>query len=260
MIYVRPFFFMYKSEDNMADQPNIIFDVDDFRRDVEALSNREYPAAMAAAMRATTRTAAANTRLQTENVFDLRSDYITKAIKNTPETNSQMKKAARGFVSHGDLNGTVYLRPGSGKRDMSFMLPHETGGTKRATGGVLAVPAEDIENYSYRTSRGAVKKRYKPETMLAQYNSISGKTGGNIAGSKITGKNKKMPFLKESPMTGATQIVRRKTKDPKSLQVLYTFKKEVKVNPAWEFEKTVRVSVESNYESYFSTYINRVTQ
>ena len=62
------------------------------------------------------------------------------------------------------------------------------------------------------------------------------------------------------PKSGVIQLVRRKTKDPKSLQYLYTFKKDVKIKPSWRFAETVSINVSRNYEQNFSHHINMILE
>lgn len=235
----------------------IELDLTQFERESNDFLKEQYPHAVAIGMRDTALGARDSVRERTKGIFKLHSDYIPNAILSTPYTSGQMKSAEKSFRSYGDIRGAVFLRRGTGKRSMQFMVPHEIGGKKSADGSV-AIPAGDIENYSYRTGRGAVSKRWKPSTLLQEFNAQSGNIGGNISGNIITGKNKKIAFIKRSPKSGALQIVRRKTKDPKSLQYLYTFKRDVNIKATWDFKETVEISVTRNYRKHFESSINAI--
>ena len=212
---------------------------------------------MAKGMRLTTARAREAIRTRTRTYFNLHSEYIPKSIRSTPHTQTQIKATARGFKSYGDIQGAVYLRPGSGARSLSFLVPHETGDYKTAD-GMVAVPAMDLDNYQHKTSRGKTAKRWKPATLLKQFNQQQGKVGGNIRGTTQVRSGQKIAFLKKSPKSGLVQVVRRRTRKSKDLQYLYTLISAPKMPGNWGFERTVRRNVIQNYRSNFTYVMNKI--
>ena len=233
----------------------IIVDSKDFMRDAKYIGGTAYPKAVALTFKHIARKAKEDVQDETRRNFHLHSDYIPKGIRSTPEKKSQVLAAAKSVERYHDITAAVYLRPGSGKRSLDFMVDHETGGTKTARGGGnIAIPAKDLANYSSKTSRGAIRKNWKPAQLLAYYNREGGNTKGNKLRKKGRGSIKKA-YLKKSK-SGDIQIVRRKNKKSRSLEFLYTFKKSADIKATWDFEKTVRKSVENNYVRYANKFLN----
>lgn len=213
---------------------SIDMDLTQFSSGLQSLMSG-YGDAVAKGMRSTTRSARDAVRAQTSARFDLSTAYILKGIKNTPETSAQMRAGANAMQRYGDIRGRVYLRPGNGKRSLQFMVAHETGGLKEVDGKASTIPARDLMSKSYKTARGAVRKRWKPKQLLTAYNAAGGRNAprGNTVGKK--------PFIKKSPMSGALQIVRRKSKRNPELEILYTFKRNVRLKKRWGFVHTARL-------------------
>ena len=231
------------------------FQFEDFKASAADFMKKGFPEAAALGMRDTAQGARDAVRERTRGIFDLHTDYIPRGILSTPEKQGQLNRTANGFAKYGDMEGAVFLRPGTGKRALDFMLPHEVGGNKESDGSV-AIPAQDIQNYKYRTSSGKTSARWKPARLLADFNANGGNVTGQRRGKNNSG-NPTAPFVKKSRSSGTLQVVRRRTKKAKTLEVLYTFKRKAKIKPVWGFEQTVRTNVSRNYTRHFSKHLNR---
>jgi hypothetical protein len=198
------------------------------------------------------RTARDSVRKRTRSVFELNSDYIINGIKSIPDTPAQIAAASKAVEKYGDINAAVYLRGSNDrKKSLNFMVNHETGEDKKSVDGSLAIPASDIQNYSYRTVRGAVKARYKPAKLLEKYNVSNGKKCGPNAG-----RSSGTPFVIRGK-SGTLLIARRKGKN-KTLQFMYSFKKRANIKAEWNFEETVISSVKQNYVARIGKQIQSI--
>lgn len=171
-------------------------------------------------------------RQKTRRTFDLKTEFIPKGIG--------IQSAKKADVKMGRASSAVFTKP----LISGFMPVHEEGGTRKPTahsgagdkGRVLTIPSEQLETKSYRTKSGAVKKRYKPSTLLQQ------KKGGG---------RKKLAFVIRGSHSGVPIIARRRTKERYPLEILYVFSRRAKYRPVWEFEDTVRASV---YQTFRRTF------
>lgn len=229
-------------------------DSKDFMRDAKSISSYGYPVAVARAFKKLAGVAAEDVKSVTALNFKLHSDYITKGIRSTPNNKTQLKAAARSVEKYHDIEAAVYLRPGSGKHSMAFMVDHEDGDNRTGI-GKLAIPAHDLKNYSYKTNRGAVRKAWRPSTLLKYYNMVGPNKKGNKLSHKKTRGGKGKAFILTTK-SGVRAIVRRKNKKVKSLEFLYLLKSSADIKKQWDFETTVDKSVHTNYRRIAARYLN----
>lgn len=245
---------------------NITVDISDFRRDLQKYFKTDYPESVARGFQALTQYARDAGRQRTAERYKLHSDFIPKGILNTPNTDSQVKAAAKSMERHHDLQAAVFLRPASDPgKGLGFMVPHETGAPKTPHGAMIAVPSYGISAYSFKTSGGAVKAKYKPAELLKVHNQKgdSKLPAGVIAGMAAEGnkpgkggRRKGEAFI-VTGKGGVPMVVRRKSGNRKPLEILYVFKKEVKSDGDWGFETTVQATVMNKYKSVLSAYVNK---
>lgn len=241
----------------MRQKPNISMDIRGFIKSSNKLLDEDYPRAVAVAFKRIAREARNEVRQETRRDFKLHTDYIPNSILSTPHTPGQLKAGARSVVRFHDIESAVFLRPANtARRSLDFMVPHETGQAKTAHGGLVAVPAGDLDNYQTKTSRGATRKKWKPAQLLADYN----KLGGNVKGNKLRkGKRsgKGIAFIKKSK-NGVALIVRRKNLKSNSLEVLYSLKKKARIKPVWGFEPTVDTTVRRTYKAIANRSLSKM--
>ena len=232
---------------------NIQIDAARFRTGLTRMQNAMFPEAVAKALGAICKTARRAVVGRTKSVFKLHTHYIPNSVIATPRGPAQRRAVAGKLSRQGYAYGSVYLRPGAGRRDNSFMMPHETGKPKDSRDGSLAVPSSDLSHY--KTSTGAVKKTKKPATLLAYFNSNNFSRHIRKRGRKPQGK----AFILKGVNGSDAVIARRKTGgNRKALEFLYHFKQQVKIRPVWRFEETVISSVLINYSRYFRRFIGRL--
>lgn len=235
----------------------IAVDIAPYLKDSDYFRRQQYPMAIAKAFKNITERARDNVRAHTRAIFNLHSDYIPDGIKNTPNTPGQLRSAERAIERFGDIQGTVFLRgSGSPKRSLDFMVDHLEGADRKSsTGGVLAIPAQDLSNYSYKTGRGITKKQWKPETVLKYYNQVGPNKSGSTIKTKRRGRGKAF-IMRTKP--GNTVIVRRVSSTRKPLEFLYAFKKSVKIDKVWKFDSIVYVTVSRHYDTMIAREINKI--
>jgi len=202
-------------------------------------------------------------RQRTAEHYNLHSDYIPKSILSAPEKDGQLKAVEKSILTHFDCQASVFLRPGTGAKSVGFMVPHETGESKgSAKGGYIAVPAEGVENYSFRTSKGAVKKAYKPGNLLSEYGThkIPPSMVAMLMDEAQSGKPSKKKGKKGEPFimkSGGVSMIARRVGDARTpLEILYVLKKKVQSDGSWGFEPTVRSMVKAVYREELAKRIN----
>ena len=230
-----------------------------FNQSLNKLINKEYPDKLARGFATLAEQCRDEVRAETKRKFKLHSPYIPKGVLSIPHSEGQIKSAARSIRRKGDLMAAVLLRPArTPKNDLSFMVSHETGADKRPHGGDLAVPGRDIKRLGFKTSKGKVKKRWKPAELLKEFNRL----GGNRKGSKLQRKSKSgktNPYLFEYEQ-GRTAIVRRIHPATDKLLFLYHLKDKASIKPRWSFEPTVHTTATRKAKSTITKYINKATK
>lgn len=229
----------------------------EFMKSIKKFNGDQYPMAIAKAFRRIANGGKEDVQNRTRSEYNLHSDFIPQGIKSTPYTNSQMKAGARSIEKYHDIEAAVYVRgANSPEKSLDFMVNHDTGEDKRAQGGMLAIPAGDLKNYAYKTSRGKVKKMYKPATLLKEYNRV----GPNKKGRQLQkkGKRGKGAAFIMTTKSGTKAIVRKLNPKQKSLQFLYFFKKDADIKATWQFEPTVLNTVSRTYQRDIAHYFNKI--
>lgn len=210
----------------------------DARATMRALSNLEqeqFPFAFAKALSETAKMAQKAVRQETRNRFNLHTEYIPRGI---------LVQFARksDFVKFGFAHSAVF----TSDKITPFMAWHETGGTKRPRGRMLAVPGPDLSSMSesqWKTASGKVKSSFRPKKLLSK------KTPKK--GSRKMGGLTQRPFIIRSKGNKRALIVRRIGHGPRSLEVLYVFQPNVSIDRTWRFEPTVKKVVDRVFESQF---------
>lgn len=204
-------------------------------RKLEKIAGDQWPYALALALTRTAQRAQAAVQAHTRSTFKLHSEFIPKGVRMSP--------ARKADAQRGEAEAAVYTAPG-----ISGWMPlHEAGGFKEPKGKSLAQPGEDLKQLSYRTGTGAVRKRLKPAALLEHYN--ANKPGTSQKGQPKTGRgSRRAAFIVQDASSGTPLIVRRKAgKGNEALETLYTLAPKAHLRPQWQFEKTVRKSVKSNF-------------
>lgn len=219
------------------------------RRQLSSLELEQFPFALAKTLTQIAEGAAEAVRAVTRRNFTLRSgEFIPKGIRKIGAKKSDVKATGVGTA-------VVY----TADKISGFMPIHEVGGVRTAgvgqgndKGKYLTQPGEDIQRLSYRTSRGAVKKRYKPSTLL-QGNTQDRRLPVNVFARVVRGegiRNRKgKPFIIRGKSSGVPMIVRRVGRMPTPLQILYVFSKRAKYKERWRFEPTVQRYVDANFQT-----------
>lgn len=233
----------------------ITVNTNEWRKSANAFINSRYPDAVARGFKKIAESAQEEIQKETKGKFALHTDYILRGIRSTPRTPGQLKASARAVDKYGNMEAAVYLRPGSGRKDLSFMVDHETGASRKPRGKRIAIPAGGLDNYNYQTKTGGVRKRWRPSTLLQKWNT----QGPNRAGNDLPpGKRrgKPAPFIIET--SSGTMLARRKTRKDNSLEFLYSFNKSANIKQRWGFEATINADVARNYRPIMNRFINKI--
>lgn len=205
-----------------------------------AIEKEQHPFVLAKSLTQIAKGAMFAVKQKTRQEFDLKSEFIPKSIRFSGANVKQMKDT-------GKANSFVFTMD-----RIQFMSIHEEGGEREPfsagtddKGRSFTIPSEMIEG-KHRTSRGRVRKRYKPKELLKNYQ-------GRTTRARPQGKAKrtKEPFIIRAKESGVPMIVRRTTKKRYPLKILYIFSSRVKYSPEWEFEDTVVDYVERSFPSLY---------
>lgn len=236
-------------------------DISAFLRDYNRIG-KAIPEAIVLGLAKTAQRGRDAVRRRTRQVFKLHTDYIPNSIRSIPDPHraKAIAAATRALVGrHRDFSAAVYLRGSSNpKKSLAFLALHETGGVKRPAGGrALAAPGRDLRRYSFRTSRGAVRRGWKPEKLLEYYNRVGAADKGSIQRTPNT-RGKPKAFILESGKGRGRMIVRRKSRKSRDLEILYQFLQTAQIDKRWGWVKTVRSTVERHLSRDIANQINKV--
>lgn len=249
-------------------KPVIEVDLSAFVTSARQHINTDYPRAIVNAFSSIAEMGADDVKSATRSAFDLHSNFITSGIKSLPHTTSQKKAAARALAKYNDFTAAVYLRgSASVKRSLAFMADHEYGGKRQPHAQFIAVPMDGVKSKSYRTSRGRVKKRWKPSELLQRFNSA----GSVLSNGTTTNKGRRLgPRRKRVPGApflltvtgGTTMVVRRKQRAASPgahcLEFMYALKKQTAIKRRWRFTETVMTAVKNTYSSTIAAHVKRL--
>ena len=218
------------------------------RKQLSELEKEQFPFALAKTLTEIAEGSVQSVRQQTRRAFKLRSgEFIPKGIRKLSARKSDIRTTGVG-------KAVVFTQD----RISGFMPIHEEGGMRSPSafgegidkGKYLVYPGEALQRMAYRTARGAVKKRYKPGTLL---NDLStGKLPPNVFARVVTGKGirrrKGKPFIIRGRAGGVPMIARRISNTQYPIQILYVFTKRAQYRKQWRFEPTVHRYVEDNFQ------------
>lgn len=240
---------------------NITVDSSDFTKALKKYFAKDYPLMIAQGFRSVAIVARDAARQRTAEKYKLHSNYIPSGILSTPFKDGQVDAAARSYAAKHDLIAAVFLRPsGDARKGLGFMVPHETGEPKTSSkGGSLIVPTYGIEQYSFRTSRGAVKTQYTAAQLLEGYTKqrMPSSVLAMIIAQGSKRKGKKGPAFITKTDRGVGAIAQRTGGARIPIQFLYVFKDHVKSDGQWGFETTIRNAVTKAYEKEIAKYVNK---
>lgn len=215
-------------------------------RGLSRLEREQLPYVLAQTVTQVTKRAQIAVRTRTSLEFNPKTDFIPRGI--WIET---AKKSV--VVATGQARGVIFTAP-----KIAFMDIHEPGGTRSPAsksgasdrGRALSLPGKALTKYATKTGTGAVRNRWKPVSLLEQFN----KTKGSAAGvPRRQGKRgTKTAFVTKSTTSGLRMIVRRRGKKPFPLEILYVFRPKAEYKGTWKFENTVRVVVDREFNTIFA--------
>lgn len=215
------------------------------RRGLSDLEKNQFPFALAKTLTEIATLAVEGVKRTTRQEFRLHSEFIPKGIGRTSARKADVKNKGVGET-------VIFTKP-----IISGWMPvHETGGKREPRGGTgardkgkyLAIPATDLLKRSYRTGTGAVRRRWKPSELLAQYKGKNVSLSGGVT-RPTRGGRKGKPFVIRAKGSGTPMIVRRKGPKRYPLELLYIFSRKARYKPVWGFEKAVDEIVDLRFES-----------
>jgi len=248
----------------MAKQ-QIYVDYKEFARSSRKIQDKEFPQKIVNAFSELAYKGARRVRIATRSKFKLHSRYIPNAIKSIPLNEAQKSAAQKAVRRYGDVFAAVYLRgANTPKRSMDFMALHEEGGIKKPHEGrsALAIPTTTLKRKpGFKTAKGRVRKRWKPNTLLEKFKSrgsvFNGQTTTNkgIVMGPQSGRVPGHAFI-IAGKGGTPMIARRKTRrGDRNLEFLYALENRAKIKRRWDFESNVWKSVRSRYDKVIIKYL-----
>lgn len=200
-------------------KPVFTIRAEDTLRGLTSLQKKQIPFAMAKGLTEIAKISQVAVQNRTREAFKLHSNYIPRGVMVQPAKKAEFSQ--KGYTTSAVFTSNA-ITP--------FMAVHEVGGLKRPRRTSLAIPSKGLQRYSYRTSAGAVKMRWKPRTLLQS----------NPQGNKGKGKTSRVPFVLSRRGQQPAMIVRRTKKGPNGLEMLYLFSSSARIHPVWRFEETVK--------------------
>lgn len=246
-------------------EPIIEVDLTAFTQWARQHIEHDYPKAVAECFSDIAKMGRDEGRSLTKNKFKLHSEYIPKGIRHLPQTDAQKNAAARGMKKYGDMSAWVFVRKATDpKKSLMFMVHHEIGEKREAVKRYIAVPTRRMKEKAFRTAKGKVKKRWKPETLLQSYNEsgsyFTGKTTRSTNRQRRTGRGRRLPgkpFLIRG-YRGDITIVRRLTNFYLILEHLYVLKEDVTIKKEWGLVRGVKEAIMRNYSKVILEHMRRL--
>jgi len=218
------------------------------KKSLSDLEKRQLPFAIAKSLTEIADLSVKEVQAKTRREYKLHTDFIPRGISRVPAKKSDVQRLGMGTT-------IVFTKP-----IISGWMPvHETGGMREpSTGGegkdkgkYLTIPASDMLKRSFRTGSGKVRQRWKPSTLLQGYRGRNVSLSGGIV-RPTRGGRKGKPFIIKAKGSGTAMIVRRKGTKRYPLELLYLFSRRARYKPSWDFEQTVRQTVDMRFEEVFS--------
>jgi hypothetical protein len=188
---------------------------------------KQFPFAYAKALTETAEAGVQAGRQRTRDEFDLHTEFVPKGIAK--------QSAKKADVKRGRATAVVFTKD----RISSFMPIHEYGGTRKPAatkqhdkGRRLTIPGKGLPKTA-DTKTGKRKKRWIPSHLLHESNA------------------KRKPFIVRGKNSGMPVIVRRISKQPYPLEVLYVMARRAGYGRTWHLEDAVRGSVEKKFQRIF---------
>lgn len=209
-------------------------DISQFKRENEALCNRDFPAAFAAGMTNAAQHLQTFEKANLRQSFHLHTEWWPNNIMVFPNSRPQVRKLISDLARRKSGFVSVFS-----SKWVDWLAIHEEGGTRyphsygRAgdTGKKLTVPVNSLGK-SMKTSTGKTRKSYQPYELLKESQNPWSK-GSKHPGER--GQGKRRPFIIKSG-TGS-YLVRRKRGSKKGLEVFYKFINQGKIKKTWRFEE-----------------------
>lgn len=237
---------------------------ENYTRDLEQkLGGDKFRNAVAQALSDTVTSAQEAARVLARRTFDLHTEWVPRGILAIPSTVQHRNATMRSMERHNDFIAAVYFRNAQDpRRSYSFIDDHAVGRTRRPHKGRVAIPSRQLQGYRYKTSRGAVAKRWKPSTLLegmdASGATYDGTTTRQARGARGQSRGKPQPFKVYSRKLGATVIARRKGHRAYPLEVLYIFRDEARIPQIYDFEREVLGTVEAELVPALRKRVNSI--
>lgn len=210
------------------------------------VEKQQFPYALAKTITEVAQIAVKMVQQRTRQEFDLKTEFIPKGIARTSAKKSDIRTKGEG-------TSVIFTKP----LISGFMPIHERGGVRRPVakgsgdrGKALSIPARDVLKRSYRTGRGAVRKQWKPSSLLEGYKQQ--RLPASVYSQVILGKVRKTKgraFVTRLRSSGVAVIARRLTNYPMPIELLYVFSRRARYKGTWGFEKTVQVAVDLRFET-----------
>ena len=219
---------------------DIQVDISKTLRALTELEEKQWPFAMAKTLTSLAKLGNQSVRKVTKQKFNLRSERFTlKGITIRPAKKADVK-IGKGFSE-------VYTKP----RVSQYMAHHEPGAQRTPIRSrTIAIPAKDLKKKQFRSAKGRVKKQNSPKNLIKQAGAFSAmyKFERGRGFPQTQSHNKRLKPFTIKTTSGATAIVRRKSRKTRKLEYLWIFKKMVTIDPGWGFNKTVKQTVDLMFE------------
>jgi hypothetical protein len=255
----------YKYAKKKMNDPFVKIDLHDFRKSAKRLVGRLWPNAIVNGVSKSIDNIIEADQKHMKHVFDLRSSWVLEGVKGYPLSLIQKAASAKRLLREHEFDAAVYLRGSSvPKNDLNFIAEHEFGAERKPKQGKnIAVPLA-VKQYSFRGSRGAVRKYWKPGgDLLKRYRDSGSHFANNTTKSASKQRSRRLPskaFL--VGINGKIFIVRRitkKTKENKDIfQFLYLLRESVPIHRTMRFIPTTYAKANIDLPEQIKISINRL--
>lgn len=195
------------------------FDLAPFRREISTLVKKQIPFAMSLAVNRVAERAKDELKKSLRKDFIIRTNWVEKGIQRTRAT----KRKPESTV---------------GSRD-GFMALHVTGGTKRKAGGdggrKRSGGPKGGRSMGIPASPGPARKTRTGRTQPSKWPGRFGQ------------RAKRKPFILRTKGGKVALVRKRGSRKKPKLQFIYFFKRSVKIQKRWPFQRIVETTIQRHW-------------
>jgi len=212
-------------------------DTTDFIKYLTHLERDQLPYVLAKTVTDIAKGAQAEIQKAMPRKFHIRNPWTIKGVRIEPGKKAQVKKTGQAEAA------VTHIDPFMKKQEEGASRAIESHGRRIGGNKRQAVPVDDT---GLRTASGAIRKRMRPGALLKDY----GKLQDRRKGRKWGRKRKPKPFIMHAA-SGASLVAVRTNAARLPVRVLFTLTSRIRVNPRYDFRRTVENYAAKNFHKIF---------